>query len=340
MLELPHSPPGGFTLSNTGDFEHLVPDVMLNAVEEALGRKMTGLATALPSYINRVYEIQTMDGERLIAKFYRPGRWSREALQDEHDFVADCAADEIPVIAPLILPNGGTIHESDGIYFTLFPKRFGRQLEINTDEDWLRVGRLLGRVHMAGSKRQAKARTDLHPRKTIAEHVQHLLDGGFISTNRVKEFKDVTSRILDLISDLFEDVEFIRIHGDCHCGNLLDRPGEGIMVIDFDDMMIGPAIQDLWLLLPGHADKCRREFNLLLRGYEQFRDFDDHTFRLIEPLRAMRIIYFLAWCSRQINDYKFRTMYPEWGCDAFWQREITDLSHQLLTIEEHLENAV
>jgi len=309
---------------------------MLNAVEQALGVKMTGLATALPSYINRVYEVQTMAGERLIAKFYRPNRWSREALQEEHDFVADCAAAEIPVIASMTLPGGGTIHEADGVFFTIFPKRFGRQLEINNDQDWLRVGRLLGRVHVVGSSREAKARTDLHPGRSIALHVNHLIENRFVTPRNEDAFRDVTSRILDLITGLFDDIEFIRIHGDCHCGNLLDRPGEGIMIIDFDDMMVGPPVQDLWLLLPDRADKCRREMDLLLTGYEQFRDFEHSTFRLIEPLRAMRIIYFLAWCSRQTNDYKFRAMYPDWGSDGFWQKEVNDLARQLQVIEEHL----
>ena len=320
----------------TADFEHLVPDVMLTAVESALGVKMTGLATPLPSYINRVYEVQTIEGVRMIAKFYRPNRWSREALQDEHDFVADCAAAEIPVVAPMTLPGGGTIHEADGIYFTIFPKRFGRQLEINNDADWLRVGRLLGRVHVVGSQREAKARTDLHPGQSIATHVNHLIENGFVTPKYEKAFREITTQILDLITGLFDDVEFIRIHGDCHCGNLLDRPGEGIMIIDFDDMMIGPPVQDMWLLLPDRANRCGRETDLLLKGYEQFRSFERHTLRLIEPLRAMRIIYFLAWCSRQVNDHKFRTTYPEWGSDAFWGREVNDLTIQLQVIEEHL----
>jgi len=318
------------------DFEHLVPNVMLDAVEQATGLHMTGLATPLPSYINRVYDTQTMDGERLIVKFYRPGRWSREALQEEHDFVADCAADEIPVIAPLALNGSHTLYEADGLFFTLFPKRFGRQLEINNDTDWIRVGRLLGRIHIAGSKREAHARTDLHPAESTAGHIRDLLENGHITPRYESEFRDVTNRILDDIMALFDDTEFIRIHGDCHCGNLLDRPDEGIMVIDFDDMMVGPPVQDMWLLLPDVADHCKHELNLLLRGYEEFREFDDHTLRLIEPLRAMRIIYYLAWCSRQINDHQFRENHPEWGSDAHWGREINDLTHQLEIIHAHL----
>lgn len=318
------------------DFDHLVPDTMLDAVEHALGKPMTGLATPLPSYINRVYEVQTVDGERFIAKFYRPGRWSLEALQEEHDFVADCAADEIPVIAPLVLPDGKTLQETDGIYFTIFPKRFGRQLEINSPKDWMRVGRLLGRVHVAGSRREAFERTNIHPEDSTEDYVHYLIDNDFVTPHCRSEFEDITSEILDVITPLFEDVEFIRIHGDCHCGNLLNRPGEGIMIIDFDDMMTGPPVQDLWLLLPDRADQSRRELDLLLRGYEMFREFDRHTLRLIEPLRAMRIIYFLAWCSRQIDDYTFKTNNPEWGSNVFWEREISDLSRQLQVIDEHM----
>ena len=307
---------------------------MLDIVEQAMGVRMTGLATPLPSYINRVYEIQTMNEERLIAKFYRPGRWSREALQQEHDFVRDCAADEIPVIAPLEHDDGRTLYESDGMYFTLFPKRWGRQLELNSPKDWLRVGRLLGRVHVTGSRAEATARTNLHPARSTAKHIETLLDNGFVTPSHESAFREVTSQIMDEIADLFDDAEFIRIHGDCHCGNLLNRPGEGIMMIDFDDMMVGPPVQDMWLLLPGLVHECQRELNLLLRGYEQFREFDDRTFRLVEPLRAMRIIYFLAWCSLQVDDYKFRALYPEWGTDAFWLREINDLEHQLQAIKE------
>ncbi len=309
---------------------------MLDAVERATGRRMSGLARPLPSYINRVYEIEDNGGEKLIAKFYRPGRWSPEALQDEHDFVSACHADEVPVIAPLPFQDGQTLHEDNGIFFTIFPKRFGRQFEATSPQDWIRIGRLLGRVHTVGARADAENRTDLHPAESTARHIHHLVDNAIVTPQSVDEFRAVTDSILELIEHLFDDVEFIRIHGDCHSGNLLDRPGEGIMIIDFDDMMVGPPVQDLWMLLPEQADKCHREFGLILQGYEQFREFDDSTFRLIEPLRAMRIIYFLAWCSRQVNDYTFRTQYPEWGSDAFWQREIVDLTRQRDIIEKHL----
>ncbi len=313
-------------------FEHLVPEVMLDAVEQATGRRLTGMARPLPSYINRVYDVQTMDGEHLIAKFYRPGRWSREALLEEHLFLADCAADEIPVVCPLPFPDGSTLAQSDGVFFTVFPKRLGRQFEVHTRTDWLRVGRLLGRVHTAGSRRVASHRTSLHPDESTAGHIDYLLDHDLVTASHRAEFEDVAETILDDIRDRFEDVEFIRIHGDCHGGNILNRPGEGLLLIDFDDMMVGPPVQDFWLLLPGHVPECRFEIDLLVRGYEQFREFDDRALQLVEPLRAMRIIYFLAWCARQVHDYKFRQDHPQWGSDVFWRNEIRDLwmQHELI----------
>ncbi len=320
----------------TSDFAHLVPDVMLDAVEDALGTRMSGVASPLPSYINRVYEIQTMSGERLVAKFYRPGRWSREAIEEEHAFTLDCAEDEIPVVPPMRLPSGATLHEADGIWFAIFQKRLGRQFEIHSRTDWLRVGNLLGRLHVAGSRKEAVHRTNLHPEASTADHIDYLLDHDRVSSRHLSEFEDLADAILDEIGGLFDESEFIRIHGDCHGGNILTRSGEGLMLIDFDDMMVGPPVHDIWLLLPGPVKECRMEIGLLLRGYEQFREFDDTTLRLVEPLRAMRMIYYLAWCAHQLDDYKFRHDNPQWGSDAFWQRENADLTMQLQVIRDAL----
>jgi Ser/Thr protein kinase RdoA (MazF antagonist) len=148
-------------------------------------------------------------------------------------------------------------------------------------------------------------------------------------------FEDLTSRIIENIQGLFDHAELIRIHGDCHRGNLLERPGEGLMAIDFDDMMMGPPMQDLWMLLPDHAGRSRREIGLIMEGYEQFREIEFSSVRLIEPLRFMRIIYYLAWTARQYNDYAFRTNNPDWGSENFWHHEISDLGHQFQVIMEH-----
>ena len=322
-------------MTKVADFEHLTLDVLLDVVEDAIGVPMTGLTIPLPSYINRVYELQTRRGDRLIAKFYRPGRWSREALEDEHRFLADCAEEEIPVVCPRLLSNGSTLGKTDGIYFALFPKKSGREFEQNTQEDWRRVGRLVARIHLAGGKSSVQDRITLHPLKSTRDDLNFLIKGDFIIPYYLKEFEDLTSSIVENITALFDGISLTRIHGDCHRGNLLDRPGEGLMVIDFDDMMIGPPVHDLWLLLPDHAGRSRREIDLLLEGYEQFREFDYSSLRLIEPLRFMRIIYFLAWLARQADDYAFRANHPDWGSEIFWQREVSDLKHQFQVIMEH-----
>lgn len=308
---------------------------MIDAVERALDCPMLGLAAPLPSYINRVYEFETAEKQRVIAKFYRPGRWERDAIEAEHRFVADCAADDIPVISPLLLPSGKTLAETgNGIIFTVFPKRFGREVEINDDDAWRRIGMLVARIHLAGSRAEAPERLLLDPRLTTESQMRHLLDGHYISPMYHAEFERIVSEILEIIDPLFEDIEYIRIHADLHRANILKRPDEGLMIIDFDDMMEGPPVQDLWLLLPEHLHKSRRELDLILDGYTQLRDFEFETIRLVEPLRAMRIIYFLSWCSTQINDFKFQHNFPDWGNDVFWRREIADLEHQLQLIKK------
>lgn len=322
-----------------GDFDILTPEVMVSAVETAMDCPMTGLAIAMPSYINRVYEVQTQAGKRLIAKFYRPGRWSLETLQEEHQFMLDCSAEEIPLVPPMILHNGQTLAESEGIFFAVFEKKSGREFDIREEDDWKRLGNIVARLHLAGSQREAPNRLRLHPQTATAKEVEYLLNSGLVADTSVSEFRDICQEILELISSMFDEKEYIRVHGDCHRGNLLDRPDEGIMVIDFDDMMTAPPVQDLWLLLPGHAQDCPLEIDLLLEGYEQFRDFDYSSLQLIEPLRAMRIIYFLSWCSRQIGDFKFEHNYPNWGSPSFWRRETLDLRHQLEIIKAGLRHS-
>ena len=199
-----------------------------------------------------------------------------------------------------------------------------------------RLGRVVARLHVVGSREGSSSRVYLHPSDSTAEDIDQLREGEFVTDKYRHEFAEVTEEILAQIVPLFDDCEAIRIHGDCHRGNLLERPGEGILVIDFDDMAEGPPVQDLWMLLPDHLDKARREVNLILEGYEDFREFDDRSLRLIEPLRVMRILYFLAWCSRQCDDPNFHRNFPDWGSDAFWYREIADLRKQQRVIAEHL----
>ncbi len=317
-------------------FEKLTPDAILTTVEGALGVGLTGLTVALPSYINRVYELRAKDGTKLIVKFYRPGRWSRDAILDEHRFILDCQEAELPVVAPLILPNGETTAEQDGIIFSLFPKRSGRQLEINTDSDWYRLGSLIARLHLCGEKRKAGHRITISPRLSTLNDMKELCDS-VVPQNSRDSFYTATMRLIETSAPLFENLQTIRIHGDCHRGNILDRLDEGLLLIDFDDMAMGPPVQDLWLLLPDRATKSRNEIDLFVSGYERFRQFDRSGLRCIESLRAMRMIYFLAWCGRQKDDFLFKRNFPDWGSDQFWQREVNDLREQLGFVLDSLE---
>lgn len=319
-------------------FEHLDPDRVISAVESALNTPLAGFTSPFPSYINRVYELSGTDNTRYVAKFYRPGRWGYDALLNEHSFVLECAKDEIPVVAPLTLSNGTTIAETEGIFFAVYPKRSGRGFEIKEDADWQRLGRVLARMHNAGSRESAMSRITMHPDESTLNDIEELVTGDFLPNSSKRAFKDICFKIVDETAPLFDDVEFIRIHGDCHRANVLERPDEGIMIIDFDDMANGPAVQDFWLLLSGHAHESVAEMELILEGYRQFRDFDDSTINLIEPLRAMRIIYFLAWCARQSQDVNFKEKFPDWGSESFWRKEISDLERQFSMIQLSLEH--
>ena len=318
-------------------FERLTPDSILTAAEAGSGVPLTNLAVSLPSYINRVYELRAKDGTKLIVKFYRPGRWTHEAIEDEHRFLLDCTDAELPVVAPMVLPNGKTIADHEGMLFSLFPKRSGRQLEITGDNDWPRLGSLLARLHLCGEQRKAAHRITIGPRESALADVNQLCST-VIPERLRQQYNTTAMRLIDASAPLFEGLECIRIHGDCHRGNILDRLDEGLLLIDFDDMAMGPPVQDLWLLLPDRAQKSEHEIGLFLSGYERFRRFDRRSLRCIEPLRAMRMIYFLAWCGRQKDDFLFKRNFPDWGSDPFWQHEINDLREQLGFVLESAES--
>jgi Ser/Thr protein kinase RdoA (MazF antagonist) len=317
-------------------FENLTPDVILTAVEKTAGIKLTGLTIPLPSYINRVYELRGTDATKYIVKFYRPGRWSREAVEEEHVFVKDCAEAEVPVVEPLMFSNGETTAAHEEHLFALYPRKAGRQIEITSDEYWPRLGSLVARIHLAGGKRKAVSRIVMHPLHSCKNHMNELCETVVPEKFR-SSYRNACSSIIELSTPLFEKLECIRVHGDCHRGNILDRMEQGLMIIDFDDMAMGPPVQDLWLLLPDRAGKASREIDLFISGYERFRRFDRAGIRAIEPLRAMRMIHFLLWVSRQRDDFSFTRNFPDWNKDSFWQKEINDLREQYCHIEESVE---
>jgi Ser/Thr protein kinase RdoA (MazF antagonist) len=315
-------------------FDALTPDRVLDLVEAALGARTTGICRPRASYINRVYEVGLDDGAFVIAKFYRPGRWSREALQDELDFVAELAAEELPVVPPLPgRPDGALLHFADETPFALYPRRGGRPLEEPSPEDWTQLGRLLARMHNVGARHLPRDRVTLGPGTSLADNLRFLTDGDFMPGRLRDELRAEIESIMTLIAPRFEGVPRLRLHGDCHRANILHRPGEAFHLIDFDDMAVGPAIQDVWMLLPGHVSESGPELHALAEGYETFRPFPWEQLPLVEPLRAMRIVHYAAWCGRQRADHGFAHLAPGWGTAAYWKDEIETLARQRAEIE-------
>jgi Ser/Thr protein kinase RdoA (MazF antagonist) len=320
---------------NLADFSSLTPDAVLQLVESALGVRASNLCRTLTSYINRVYDVKLDDESWVVAKFYRPGRWNRDALQDEQDFLTELAAAELPVIAPVKGTNGQTLHEHAGLFFSIFPKKGGRPVDEFNDDQWREFGRLMARVHNVGGQHAPRNRIVIHPEISTSDHLEAILAVEFPFEGLKREFEDAVEDLIEQIAPMFDDIEEIRIHGDCHVANMLQRPGEAIYLIDFDDMGVGPAVQDLWMMLPGHRRDMGHQLNLLLEGYETFRDFNHAELRLIEPLRAMRFIHFMAWCARQKADGGFARLAPDWGTSAYWKQEIHDLRKQMQEIKDH-----
>ncbi len=323
------------------DFDALTPDLVLTAVEQAFDIALDGSIAPYPSYINRVYGVRTDEGEDKVVKFYRPDRWSAEAIMDEHLFLKDCRKAEVPVVPPIGDAEGDTLHEIEvdsGIsyLFTLFDKMGGRNFDAEQDEDWYRLGTLTARVHLAGSVREAPDRILCHPEAVTRRYVEEILTADVMKRDHRKSFEALCDHMISTTGPLFEGIPVQRVHGDFHRGNILDRPDTGLLVFDFDDMMNGPTVQDLWLLLPDYASECRRELTMLMDGYEQFLPFDRRQLGLIEPLRFMRMIYFLAWQVRQRNDHSFYLTFPHWGTNAFWEREIEELQTQAEIVDEQL----
>ena len=318
----------------TGPFATLHPEAVLDCVEQATGKRFLNVCRPHSSYINRVYELQAEDGDYYIVKFFRPGRWSEGMLVEELEFVSECASVDIPVIKPLALKDGSLLGCFKDISFALYPRCGGRLVDEYTEEQWLELGRLLGRVHRVGASRQATKRNRLHPEQTTRVQLHYILEKNLLPQQLQSSFSSLVEETIEEIGPLFETVPGIRIHGDCHSGNLIYRPGESFYIIDFDDMVVGPPVQDLWMLLPGPLDESRYELGLMLEGYEVFQPFDDTSLALIEPLRAMRFIHYISWCGYQFVEDGETRIDDAFGSYTYWQKEIADLEDQLNLIRK------
>lgn len=316
-------------------FQDLDPALILEATE-TLGGRCSGAILALNSYENRVYRIDMEDAPAVVAKFYRPGRWTDAAIREEHDFAAELAAHEVPVVAPLAGPDGATLHYHGGHRFALFPCQGGRAPELASASARQVMGRFIGRIHAVGASRRFEHR----PVLTIAEYgeqaAEFVVAEGFVPAELRDAYQSLIADLLPLIQQLFDtagSVHYLRTHGDCHLGNVL-WTGTGPHFVDLDDCRMAPAIQDLWMLLSGDREQMSIQLSELLEGYYTFREFDLRELWLIEALRTLRMIYYCAWIARRWNDPAFPRNFPWFGSHRYWEEQILALREQFALMQE------
>jgi Ser/Thr protein kinase RdoA (MazF antagonist) len=307
----------------------LTPEVVLDAVS-MLGLRPDGRLLALSSYENRVYQIWLEEGAPVVGKFYRPGRWSAAQIEEEHAFAHELAEREIPVVAP---SHQGTF---GGFTFAVYPRRGGRTPEFDNPKVLEWIGRFMGRIHAVGSTRKFVHRESLTPKSFGHDPRAYLLGTSFIPADLLDAWKAITQQALQLVDACYEragNVKTIRLHGDCHPGNILWTE-DGPHFVDLDDARTGPAMQDLWMLLSGDRAAMSLQLRAVLDGYEQFMEFDRRELNLLEPLRTLRLIHYSAWIGRRWDDPAFPAAFPWFNTQRFWQDKILELREQIALMQE------
>ena len=312
-------------------FLKLTPERVLDAVERA-GLAVRPLGYPLNSFENRVYEVELADRERVVAKFYRPGRWSRERILEEHRFLAELDAEEIPVCAARPFPDGSTLATIDGIHYAVFDRRGGRAPDELTAETAERLGQLAARVHLVGARRPEADRPRLAGEAALAPDLEWARRTRLLPARLARRWEDAALAVARAYDRMSRGVATLRLHGDLHLGNVLERDGQ-LRLLDFDDCAIGPAVQDVWLALPGREAESAALLARFLAGYERFRAFDHEELRLVEPLRGLRMARYALWLARRWHDPIFPRNWPHFGSEEGWERETIDLEEQAAVVE-------
>jgi Ser/Thr protein kinase RdoA (MazF antagonist) len=314
-------------------FATLTPDLVLDAVEST-GFLSDARVMALNSYENRVYQVGIEDSQPLIAKFYRPQRWSTEAILEEHSFTAELMDVEVPVVAPLV-HNDMTLFEHAGFRFTLFPRRGGRAPEPGNLDQLYRLGQLLGRTHAVGATRPFKHREALGVQNFGRDSVSYLLENDCIPRSLLPAYESVARDLLKRVEDAYAATphQNIRMHGDCHPGNMICRE-DTFYIVDLDDCRMGPAVQDIWMMLAGERHERLGQLSELMDGYNEFHDFSPRELALIEPLRALRLMHYSAWLARRWDDPAFPHSFSWFGTERYWGEHILALREQLAALNE------
>jgi Ser/Thr protein kinase RdoA (MazF antagonist) len=314
---------------DTHPYSRLTPDLVLDGVAAA-GLQPDGRLLSLNSYENRVYQVGLDDGTMVVAKFYRPARWSDAQIDEEHAFARELAEREIPIVAP-----SHSLRFAD-FRIALYPRRGGRTPELGDDKTLEWIGRFIGRIHAVGSVKKFATREALTPRTFGHEPRAFLLASNFIPADLLAAWKAITEQALAGIDAAFERagaVRAIRLHGDCHVGNIL-WTGDGPHFVDLDDARMGPALQDLWMLLSGDREAMGRQLHHVLAGYEEFAEFDRRELLVLEALRTLRLIHYSAWIARRWDDPAFPAAFPWFNTQRYWQDRILELREQIALMDE------
>ncbi|MDQ7010809.1 MAG: serine/threonine protein kinase [Mariprofundaceae bacterium] len=316
-------------------FHHLEPHLILDAIDAA-GFRSNGILHPLNSYENRVYEVGLADGAPIIAKFYRPARWTDAAILEEHRFTLELAELEIPVVPPVVDEEGRSLFHHGPYRFALYPKKGGHAPDLESSSQLKQLGRFIGRIHALGA-----AGTFVHRPVLSIEHFgeesrNYLLQHGFIPPELEEAYARLTKGLLNEVRALFDragDVHTIRLHGDCHSGNIL-WSDDGPHIVDFDDARMGPAVQDLWMFISGNRQHMQARLADLLEGYSRFHDFDVRELNLIEALRTLRMMHYAAWLARRWDDPAFKRAFPWFNTQNYWEDHILSLKEQASAMHE------
>jgi len=333
-LHAAHPAAVNITAAAPVDYSGLTPDTLLDAIEDC-GYRTDGRLLALNSYENRVYQVGVEDATPVIAKIYRPGRWSNEAILEEHAFTLELADAEIPVVAPLSI-EGSTLHDWQGYRLAIYPRQGGHWPELNSREEREWMGRFIARMHAVGATRPFIHRPVLDIESFGYQSRSFLLEHDFIPAHIENAYLTLSQDLLAQVSAIFAaagNIRQLRLHGDCHPGNILWTE-QGPHFVDLDDCRTGPAMQDIWMLISGDRFEMQSQLIDIIEGYEQFHDFDTRELQLIEPLRTLRIIHYAAWLARRWEDPAFPRAFPWFNTSRYWEDHILALREQAGLLNE------
>jgi len=331
------------TPANTHPYDALTPDVVLDAVDSVqplVGGPTDGRQLALNSYENRVYQVGIEDAVPVIVKFYRPGRWSDAAIQEEHDFAEQLARADVPAVAPLRDGAGASLFVHAGFRFAVYPRRGGRTPDLEDPDKLLWMGRFLGRIHAIGATGEFQHRPTLDIETFGVEPFRYIMSTGCVPNDLREAYATLVEDVLKQVQAGFDragvaegKVAQLRLHGDCHPGNIL-WTDDGPHFVDFDDARTGPTIQDLWMLLSGDRRQMTAQIDEVLAGYTEFMDFNPRELHLIEPLRTLRMIHYSAWLARRWDDPTFPMHFPWFAEPRYWEEQILALREQAAMMNE------